>query len=125
MIHILSLKESQNIKNASQMSKKFSPVARFLPSLRLGLFAKLFKFIIRTLQIHQDTAIHIPIYYIFYFNLFHTRFLVDKDWYRQLEKYIEAGFGGDDPENENPGPIDNSPLLGITMYYAESVNSVV
>ena len=47
----------------------------------------------------------------------HTRFLVDKDWYRQLEKYIEAGIGGDDPENENPGPIDNSPLcqLGITM----------
>jgi len=40
-------------------------------------------------------------------------FLIDKDWYRHLEKYIEAGVGGDDPENENPGPIDNSPLCQL------------
>uniref|UniRef100_A0A7M5VFF9 Ubiquitin carboxyl-terminal hydrolase n=2 Tax=Clytia hemisphaerica TaxID=252671 RepID=A0A7M5VFF9_9CNID len=38
-------------------------------------------------------------------------YMLDKHWYKQLKKYIEIGADNVDPESENPGPIDNTPLF--------------
>lgn len=47
--------------------------------------------------------------------------MLDKNWHRQLKKYIDAGTKGDDPENEYPGPIDNSPLCELGNYAVPSM----
>ena len=36
--------------------------------------------------------------------LLFLRYLIDKDWFKQMNKYLESG-------EDNPGPIDNSPLF--------------
>ena len=41
--------------------------------------------------------------------------MLDKHWYKQVKKYIELGASNVDPESENPGPIDNTPLFETGM----------